>query len=86
MGMGPPFYLLNIYLYSSKKIKKKPTHNKIKRDSQQKKKTKNKNKKQKKGKKKVYDSPKCTTRKPNKPSPEEYSHHKPVHLSPNQKR
>ena len=75
MGMGPPFYLLNIYLYSSKKIKKKPTHNKIKRDSQPKKK-----------KKRVYDSPKCTTRKPNKPSPEEYSHHKPVHLSPNQKR
>lgn len=74
MGMGPPFYLLNIYLYSSKKIKKKPTHNKIKRDSQQKK------------KKRVYDSPKCTARKPNKPSPEEYSHHKPVHLSPNQKR
>ena len=73
MGMGPPFYLLNIYLYSSKKIKKKPTHNKIKRDSQKK-------------KKRVYDSPKCTTRKPNKPSPEEYSHHKPVHLSPNQKR
>ena len=40
MGMGPPFYLLNIYLYSSKNIKKKPTHNKIKRDSQKKKKKK----------------------------------------------